>query len=196
MDEKMKDDLEKDLRDKWSWSEYRIIEKGAMWALDYLREQHEPVWTVGSLDLSGEDKVLYRPILPTEKAARDFDCGDGQPVIPLYTHPVPSAPDSEEILADKRRLVRELDVLMNGEAGAARQASLCDLVAQYRRSRIADEELRRDAERYRWIRKEHRKYDGVTLCKVKSFGLEPWSGDDPDAVIDAAIADEKETDDE
>lgn len=39
----------------------------------------------------------------------------------------------DELLAaekDHRRLVRELDVLMNGEAGAAQQASLCDLVAQ------------------------------------------------------------------
>ncbi|QBQ72153.1 hypothetical protein HWC14_gp04 [Serratia phage Parlo] len=33
---------------------------------------------------------------------------------------------------DKRRLVRELDVLLNGD-GAAKQASLCDLVAQVRR---------------------------------------------------------------
>lgn len=31
---------------------------------------------------------------------------------------------------DHDRLVRELDVLLNGEAGAAKQASLCDIVAQ------------------------------------------------------------------
>lgn len=31
---------------------------------------------------------------------------------------------------DHQRLVRQLDVLLNGEAGAAQQASLCDLVAQ------------------------------------------------------------------
>lgn len=31
---------------------------------------------------------------------------------------------------DHQRLVRELDVLLNGEEGAAQQASLCDLVAQ------------------------------------------------------------------
>lgn len=31
---------------------------------------------------------------------------------------------------DADRLVRQLDVLLNGEAGAAKQASLCDLVAQ------------------------------------------------------------------
>jgi hypothetical protein len=31
---------------------------------------------------------------------------------------------------DHDRLVRELDVMLNGEAGAAQQASLCDIVAQ------------------------------------------------------------------
>lgn len=38
--------------------------------------------------------------------------------------------DYEEVLADHRRLVRRLDVALNGEAGAARQASLCDIVGQ------------------------------------------------------------------
>lgn len=38
----------------------------------------------------------------------------------------------EEVLADHRRLVRELDVLINGE-GAAAQASLCDIVGQLQR---------------------------------------------------------------
>lgn len=37
--------------------------------------------------------------------------------------------DYEEVLADHRRLVRELDVLLNGD-GAAVQASLCDIVGQ------------------------------------------------------------------
>lgn len=41
--------------------------------------------------------------------------------------------DYEEVLADHRRLVRELDVLLNGEAGAAKQASLCDIVGQIQR---------------------------------------------------------------
>lgn len=43
--------------------------------------------------------------------------------------------DYEEVLADHRRLVRELDVLLNG-AGAARQASLCDIVHQVHHERI------------------------------------------------------------
>jgi hypothetical protein len=41
--------------------------------------------------------------------------------------------DYERTLADHGRLVRELDVLLNGEEGAAKQASLCDIVAQVRR---------------------------------------------------------------
>jgi len=38
----------------------------------------------------------------------------------------------EECLADKRRLTRELDVIINGD-DAAEQASLCDIVAQMKR---------------------------------------------------------------
>lgn len=38
-----------------------------------------------------------------------------------------------EAADDHQRLVRELDVLINGEEGAAPQASLCDIVSQVRR---------------------------------------------------------------
>ena len=38
--------------------------------------------------------------------------------------------DLEEVLADKRRLTREIDVALNGEHGAAKQASLCDILSQ------------------------------------------------------------------
>lgn len=38
--------------------------------------------------------------------------------------------DYEEVIADHKRLVRELDVMINGEEGAAKQASLCDIVSQ------------------------------------------------------------------
>ena len=40
-----------------------------------------------------------------------------------------------EVLEDKRRLTKDLDVILNGE-GAAKQASLCDIVAQLRKTRI------------------------------------------------------------
>lgn len=38
----------------------------------------------------------------------------------------------EDVFEDHKRLTRELDVLLNGEDGAARQASLCDIVSQMR----------------------------------------------------------------
>jgi hypothetical protein len=38
----------------------------------------------------------------------------------------------EDVLTDHRRLVRDIDVIMNGEEGAAKQASLCDLGGQIR----------------------------------------------------------------
>ena len=38
--------------------------------------------------------------------------------------------DLEEVLADKRRLTREIDVALNGEHDAAKQASLCDILSQ------------------------------------------------------------------
>lgn len=40
--------------------------------------------------------------------------------------------DYEEVLADKRRLAREIDIALHGEEGAAQQASLCDLVTPAR----------------------------------------------------------------
>lgn len=43
--------------------------------------------------------------------------------------------DLSAVQMDHNRLVRELDVLLNGEAGAAKQASLCDIVAQVRLKR-------------------------------------------------------------
>ena len=54
--------------------------------------------------------------------------------------------DYEEVLADHRRLVRELDVSLNGD-GAAQQASLCDILAQVkatkRESRYRDSDIGR-----------------------------------------------------
>ncbi len=47
-----------------------------------------------------------------------------------------TAADYEEALESNRVLVRELDVLLNGEDGAAKQASLCDIVSQVRRQGV------------------------------------------------------------
>lgn len=43
--------------------------------------------------------------------------------------------DHEDVHKDHKRLVRELDVLLNGEDGAAKQASLCDIVGQLKSPR-------------------------------------------------------------
>lgn len=43
--------------------------------------------------------------------------------------------DYEEVLKDKRRLAREIDLALHPEIGAAKQASLCDLVEPARRIR-------------------------------------------------------------
>jgi len=55
---------------------------------------------------------------------------DGNFVGAVPVQQAASASDYEEVLADHRKLVRDLDVLLNGESIAAKQASLCDLVAQ------------------------------------------------------------------
>lgn len=54
--------------------------------------------------------------------------------------------DYEEVLADKRRLAREIDVAMHGEDKAAEQPSLCDLVhsAGVLRARAEAAEARAD----------------------------------------------------
>lgn len=43
--------------------------------------------------------------------------------------------DLQNVADDHRRLVRQLDIVLNGEAGAAEQASLIDIVAQLRGER-------------------------------------------------------------
>lgn len=61
-----------------------------------------------------------------------------------------SVADYEEVLSDHRRLVRELDVLLNGEHGAAKQASLCDIVGQLKRQKYVPSSNER-AEFDRWL---------------------------------------------
>lgn len=49
--------------------------------------------------------------------------------------------DNLALLQDHNRLVRELDVLLNGQEGAAQQASLCDIVAQLRAAKRAGQTM-------------------------------------------------------
>ncbi|WP_263147771.1 hypothetical protein [Pseudomonas sp. RIT-PI-AD] len=63
--------------------------------------------------------------------------------------------DYEEVLAGHRRLVRELDVALNGEAGAAPQASLCDIVGQVASAvRLAGKPLLVEIEKLRELNRD------------------------------------------
>ncbi|MDH0906474.1 hypothetical protein N5C65_03355 [Pseudomonas aeruginosa] len=99
----------------------------------------------------------------------------------------PTADDYEEVLADHRRLVREMDVLLNGEACAAKQAMLCDLVSQVEAGvRKSGQPLLVSAERYRWLRND----DNWGADDSEGQGTSKWanlgelSGTDFDAYLD------------
>ncbi|WP_446727925.1 hypothetical protein [Pseudomonas aeruginosa] len=99
----------------------------------------------------------------------------------------PTADDYEEVLADHRRLVREMDVLLNGEACAAKQAMLCDLVSQVEAEvRKSGQPLLVSAERYRWLRND----DNWGADDSEGQGTSKWanlgelSGTDFDAYLD------------
>ncbi|EPN4461349.1 hypothetical protein ACT1UE_000513 [Pseudomonas aeruginosa] len=99
----------------------------------------------------------------------------------------PTADDYEEVLADHRRLVREMDVLLNGEACAAKQAMLCDLVSQVEAEvRKSGQPLLVSAERYRWLRND----DNWGADDSEGKGTSKWanlgelSGTDFDAYLD------------
>ena len=65
----------------------------------------------------------------------ECDCGE------IHSNEEQLIESYEEVLAGHRRLVRELDVLLNGEDDAAKQASLCDIVSQVRRGKIISEQV-------------------------------------------------------
>lgn len=79
-----------------------------------------------------DDSYLERLVSTAKSLGKKFTVSSGR----LELMPAPVALTNESsIQADHDRLVRELDVLLNGEAGAAEQASLCDIVAQVRWAR-------------------------------------------------------------
>ena len=59
--------------------------------------------------------------------------------------------DYEDVIACKRRLTRELDVILNGE-GAARQASLCDIVGQAANGGLP---AQKDSKRLDWLEMQY-----------------------------------------
>lgn len=54
--------------------------------------------------------------------------------------------DLKEVLEDKRRVTRELDVALNGEEGAAQQASLIDLIGPAQDLRRERDQLQEEAD--------------------------------------------------
>ena len=48
-------------------------------------------------------------------------------------------------------------------------------------------ELKRDAGRYRWLRDRIENKGDMVIAKCSEWSIESWSGDDPDAAIDAAM---------
>jgi hypothetical protein len=94
--------------------------------------------------------------------------------------------DHEDAVANKRQLTRELDVAMHGEDGAAKQASLCDLIGPAKKLRAERDALRKDAERYRWLRE---RLSHQRCGPNVGWGTdELLPGDDPDDAIDSALA--------
>jgi hypothetical protein len=97
------------------------------------------VQAMGLVYTKGADRWKPQVAAPTPAAAQDAQAKDDR-----YTEGYDDGmANARELLADMRvkaddhrRLVRELDVLLNGEEGAAKQASLCDVVAQVRREGI------------------------------------------------------------
>lgn len=65
------------------------------------------------------------------------------------------------------------------------------LYEDYEALKAEFEELRKDAERYRWLREKCGSSGLLTIAKVGAFELNAWSGDDPDAAIDAAMAEQE-----
>lgn len=63
------------------------------------------------------------------------------PVGPTLAEAVEELHGYKEWAEDNKRLVREIDVIINGEDGAARQASLCDLGGQIKELVAAREQL-------------------------------------------------------
>jgi hypothetical protein len=62
-------------------------------------------------------------------------------IVPLTDGNTLTAKDYEEVLADHRRLVREMDEALSGTGNAAKQASLCDLIPQAKAMRSALEQF-------------------------------------------------------
>lgn len=98
------------------------------------------------------------------------------------------APVLSAVTAERGALKHALDVKEEFYQDALHSHIV--LARQVNQLRAELEALRKDAERYRWLRKMHESRYGLTLtiARVGMMELTGWSGDDPDSVIDAAMS--------
>lgn len=93
-------------------------------------------------------------ICPHGKDVRHIECGQ--------CNAQPPTVGNWYAAEDIDRLVRELDVLLNGEHRAAPQAKLCDIVAQFRRERLSLWKGDNPSHGLRQIGVKHKGHDGRT----------------------------------
>lgn len=87
-------------------------------------------------------------------------------------------------LSDAESALKARDAEIERLRGALERSQRAHVIAGAERDQSND-----DAERYQWLREQCIKRDGLTIAKCGGWnGLEPWSGDDPDAAIDQARA--------
>lgn len=85
----------------------------------------------------------------------------------VQMHTIQFAKAVEEVANDKKRLVRELDVALHGEAGAAKQASLCDLIGPAQKM-AATLKLRTEALEYYLKYNNDSRNGGLITTKIKA----------------------------
>lgn len=113
---------------------YESVYRAMIAAAPQPQEQSEPVaWT--------RPDATNSFISHSEKLANEFQAAQFY-TIPLYAAP----PDLAAILESRNALVRQIDEIISGKDGMAKQASLCDLVGPIRdlAAKVAELEKQRD----------------------------------------------------
>ena len=78
--------------------------------------------------------------------------------------------DYEEVLADKRRLAREIDIALHGVDGAAKQTALCDLIEPAKALRARAEKAERERDEALHVKN----MDGETLTDPDTGAPLTW----------------------